>query len=106
MTVAEATGAEKKAEKAEASKKMEKTESQDVAKASWAEGAMGWGPRKWNELKSFLGEVRAELKKVTWPGKQEVYATTIIIVATTVFFGFFLYGLDLLFSQIATRILR
>ena len=49
---------------------------------------------------------RAELKKVSWPGKNEVYATTIVVVLTTVFFGFYLYGLDLLFFQAFSHILK
>ena len=69
-------------------------------------GALGWAPRKLAELKNFFSEVRNELKKVTWPGKQEVYATTVVVLLTTIFFGFYLYGLDLLFSQAASFILR
>jgi preprotein translocase subunit SecE len=86
-------------------RKMDKGEGGD-GKPSWLAEAGGWGPNKFNQLKNFLVEVRAELKKVTWPGKDEVYATTLIVVATTVFFGFFLWCLDILFSQAATRILR
>jgi len=66
----------------------------------------GWGPRKFRELKSFFSEVKAELKKVTWPSKQEVYATSMVVIITTVFFGFYLYGLDLIMSQLFTRIIH
>jgi preprotein translocase subunit SecE len=65
----------------------------------------GWGPRKIRELKSFFAEVKTELKKVTWPSWKEVKATTLVVVLTTVFFGFYLYGLDIVISQIFTRIL-
>jgi preprotein translocase subunit SecE len=64
-----------------------------------------WGPRKLRELKSFFSEVKAELKKVTWPSKNEVYSTTMVVIITTVFFGFYLYGLDLVMSQLFTRII-
>ena len=67
---------------------------------------LGWPGRKLAEGRSFLSEVRGELKKVTWPGKKEVYSTTIVVVITTIFFGFYLYGLDLVMSQVFTRILR
>jgi len=30
---------------------------------AWASEAVSWLPRKWNELRTFLNEVRAELKK-------------------------------------------
>ena len=99
MTVAEAT-------KTEQTKKIEKGDGGDSGKPSWVSEATGWGPRKYRDLTTFLGEVKAELKKVTWPGKQEVYATTLIIIVTTIFFGFYLWGLDLVFAQLASRILR
>jgi len=68
--------------------------------------AFDWLPNKWRELRSFVAEVRAELKKVTWPGRQEVYATTIVVMATTFFFGFYLWGLDLIFSRALSQVLR
>jgi preprotein translocase subunit SecE len=64
-----------------------------------------WGPRKLRELKSFFSEVKTELKKVTWPSWQEVKATTLVVILTTFFFGFYLYGLDILISRIFTGIL-
>ena len=73
---------------------------------TWLSGPLGWGPRKLRELRTFFSEVKSELKKVTWPSKQEVYSTTVVVILTTVFFGFYLYGLDLAMSQVFTRILR
>jgi preprotein translocase subunit SecE len=69
-------------------------------------GALGWLPRKVGELRAFLTEVRAELKKVTWPSRGEVYTTTMVVMATTVFFGFYLWGLDLVFSQVLSQVLK
>ena len=73
---------------------------------AWLSGPLGWGPRKVRELRTFFSEVKSELKKVTWPSKQEVYNTTLVVILTTVFFGFYLYGLDLVMSQVFTRILK
>jgi preprotein translocase subunit SecE len=92
MAVAEAT-------------KMDKGDQVSVGPANWVSGPLGWGPRKLNELKTFFVEVRSELKKVTWPSKQEVYGTTIVVILTTVFFGFYLYSLDILLSQLFTKVL-
>jgi preprotein translocase subunit SecE len=86
-------------------RKMEKGDGGSAGPPTWLTGALGWAPRKLRELKTFFGEVRAELKKVTWPSKKEVYATTLVVIVTTVFFGFYLYGLDLVFSQVFARIL-
>ena len=43
----------------------------------------------------FLSEVRNELKRVTWPSRKEVYATTIVVILTSLFFGLYLWTLDL-----------
>ena len=42
----------------------------------------------------FLSEVRNELKRVTWPSQNEVYATTVVVILTSVFFGIYLFALD------------
>ncbi len=56
---------------------------------------------KWyRRIFSFLREVKAELKKVTWPSRNEVQSTTIVVILTTVFFGVYLYCMDLIFSWI------
>jgi preprotein translocase subunit SecE len=43
----------------------------------------------------FLSEVRNELKRVTWPSGKEVYATTIVVILTSLFFGLYLWIIDL-----------
>jgi preprotein translocase subunit SecE len=42
----------------------------------------------------FLSEVRNELKRVTWPSQKEVYATTVVVILVSVFFGVYLFALD------------
>ena len=42
----------------------------------------------------FLSEVRNELKRVTWPSQKEVYATTVVVILTSTFFGLYLFVLD------------
>jgi preprotein translocase subunit SecE len=69
-------------------------------------GALGWLPRKLAEGRSFLSEVRSELKKVTWPSRKEVYSTTLVVIATSIFFGFYLWGLDLAISRAMSLVLR
>ena len=39
--------------------------------------------------------MRNELKRVTWPSRKEVYATTVVVILTSVFFGMYLFALDL-----------
>ena len=52
----------------------------------------------------FLRDVKAEIKKVTWPSKNEVYSTTIVVLIATAFFGVYLYLLDLLFSWLISQV--
>ncbi|NLI48248.1 MAG: preprotein translocase subunit SecE [Acidobacteria bacterium] len=44
---------------------------------------------------SFISETKSELKKVSWPDQKEVYSTTIVVILTSVFFGFYLFLVDL-----------
>jgi preprotein translocase subunit SecE len=73
---------------------------------AWLSTPLGWGPQKFTELKAFLSDVRSELKKVTWPAWSEVYSTTVVVVATTIFFGFYLWSLDLGFSRVLSQVLK
>jgi len=60
---------------------------------------------KWyKRIGPFLKEVRAEMKKVTWPSRNEVYSTTLVVIIATLFFGFYLYFMDLIFSWVIKRI--
>ncbi len=52
----------------------------------------------------FLRDVRAEIKKVTWPSKNEVYSTTIVVILATIFFGIYLYTLDIIFSWMISQV--
>lgn len=52
----------------------------------------------------FLREVKAEVKKVTWPSKNEVYSTTIVVILATIFFGVYLYSLDIVFSWVISQV--
>ena len=86
-------------------RKMDNDEGGGPVTPSWVSGPMGWGPNKLRELRTFFAEVRSELKKVTWPSWPEVKTTTVVVIATTFFFGFYLFGLDLLMTELFTKVL-
>ena len=48
--------------------------------------------------RSFLTGVRNEMKRVTWPSRRELYATTPVVILTSAFFGLYLWGIDLALS--------
>ena len=50
---------------------------------------------RFERARLFLSEVRNELKRVTWPSQKEVYATTVVVILTSAFFGIYLFVLDL-----------
>jgi preprotein translocase subunit SecE len=55
------------------------------------ESVTGW----WAKSRRFLSEVRNEMGRVTWPNRKEVYATTFVVILTSVFFGLYLWLVDL-----------
>jgi len=46
------------------------------------------------DTREFLHDVRVEMKQVTWPSREDVIATTWVVVATVAFFGAFLAVVD------------
>jgi preprotein translocase subunit SecE len=60
--------------------------------------------RWYKRFGNFLKDVRSELKKVTWPSRSEVTSTTVVVIAATVFFGFYLFFMDLVFSWLISKI--
>ena len=75
----------------------------DEASATAARSRRPRGPGR---LFEFIGEVRAELKRVTWPSKAEVYATTVVVILTSLVFGLYLFGIDLLLNSAVQRIFQ
>jgi preprotein translocase subunit SecE len=43
----------------------------------------------------FMKETRKELNNVSWPNRQELTGTTIVVIVAVFFFGFFLWAVDL-----------
>ncbi|MCK4836745.1 MAG: preprotein translocase subunit SecE [Candidatus Aminicenantes bacterium] len=53
----------------------------------------------------YLNDIRGELKKVTWPNKNDMYKTTIAVIVSSIIFGVYLQLVDISFSEIITRII-
>jgi preprotein translocase subunit SecE len=60
----------------------------------------------WKRLKTFLSEVRSELKKVTFPSREEVIATTVVVVVTSVIFAFYLWLADIVIIKLYEGMIR
>jgi preprotein translocase subunit SecE len=59
-----------------------------------------------SRVNSFFNEVKLEMKKVSWPGRKEVYGTTIVVIGAVFFFGIYLGLVDLLLKLGVDRIFR
>ena len=66
-----------------------------------ADKIKGW----YQSSKQFYLDVRAEMKKVSWPSKDEVFGTTVIVVASVFFFGIYLGLIDAVLAQGFKRVL-
>ncbi len=60
----------------------------------------------WRRGRTFLVEVRTELGRVTWPSRKEVYATTFVVILTSIFLGLYLWGVDLVINRLVGLIFR
>jgi preprotein translocase subunit SecE len=58
-----------------------------------------------NRLVRYLKETRAELRKVTWPTRQQATNLTLIVLAVTLAMALFLGACDLIFSALIRQIL-
>ena len=78
--------------------------------ASFGEGAEGKGARRerglsgprvgpLGRMSQFLRDVRAEMKRVSWPSAKEVKNTTIITLIAVVFFAVYLFAVDQALSR-------
>jgi len=53
----------------------------------------------------FLADVKAELKKVTWPTRKDTYASSLVVIVLVLVSAVFLGGVDLVLSRLVRMIL-
>ena len=66
-----------------------------------AESVKDWSER----IKQYYQDVRGEMKKVSWPGRQEIIGTTIVVIVATFFFGAYLGLIDYILSNALAKVL-
>ncbi|ADD03224.1 preprotein translocase, SecE subunit [Thermoanaerobacter italicus Ab9] len=54
----------------------------------------------------FFKDVRAEMKKVTWPSKESMITYTEIVLIAMVFFTVFIFLIDSVFSYLLKLIIK
>ena len=50
-------------------------------------------------VKGFLGDVRNEMRKVTFPSRKEVQATTTVVIITVILFGIYFVIIDAVINK-------
>ena len=61
----------------------------------------GW----WEQMTTFLRDVRTEMRKVTTPSVKEVRATTGVVIVTVALFAIYFYGVDSVIGYIIDHVL-
>ena len=56
-------------------------------------------------IKEFLKEFRIEMKKVSWPSRKEVTASTWVVIVVVIFISLYLGMADFTFSKLLRLIL-
>ena len=57
------------------------------------------------KAKDFLGEVKVEVKKVTWPSRKDAMGGTMVVVVVVVIMSIFLGVIDTLLSKIVEALI-
>ena len=64
------------------------------------ENAVVSKPKQWvNSSREFFRDTAAEMKKVTWPTRNDVLGTTVVVIIATIVFAVYLWGCDVLFYK-------
>ncbi len=61
---------------------------------------------KLDRAKQFLSEAKGELKKVTWPSKQQAFSATWVVIVMVIMSAVFLGLVDFVLSSLVKYILR
>ena len=52
------------------------------------------------QFAEFLISVESELDKVVWPGRKQVTQSTVVVIATMLFLGVFLFAVDFIWREL------
>jgi len=59
-----------------------------------------------NKIKTFFKEVKVELKKVVFPGREEVIGSTWVVIVTTIAISVILGVVDIVLSRLVGMAMR
>jgi preprotein translocase subunit SecE len=56
------------------------------------------------KISNYLSEVRQELSKVSWPSREELYGSVVVVVVLCLILSIFIYTIDLGLNRLLTFI--
>jgi preprotein translocase subunit SecE len=62
--------------------------------------ALGWPVR----VKSYIEELRVEMRRVSWPNRQQVQSTTVVVILSVFAFAAYFFVVDAIVNQTITRL--
>ena len=60
----------------------------------------------YENVKGFLGEVRTEMKKITWPPLAELRESTTVVIVSVLLVTAFIAVIDLILNNVLTFLIR
>ena len=67
---------------------------------------IGQLPRLWSAAVQFLGDVRAEMNRVSWPDRQTIIASTVVVVFVLTVTSLYLAGWDYIFAGLFSYLFK
>lgn len=77
-------------------------ESTAVTTTGASTGIASWPGR----VKEYIEDLKAEMRRVTWPSSKQVRATTAVVIASTFLFAFYFAAVDLILGRAINEIFQ
>ena len=63
--------------------------------------------KKWpTAIKDYYGELRNEMKRVTWPSRKQVEGTTGVVIVTVFLFGAYFFVVDSVLTRTVSQVYK
>ncbi|MCC7237502.1 MAG: preprotein translocase subunit SecE [Bryobacterales bacterium] len=63
-------------------------------------GLQAWPAR----VKEYVGDLQSEMRRVSWPTREQVQTTTIVVIITVFLFAAYFWAVDLVLGRAITRL--
>lgn len=73
-----------------------------VSEAGQRPGVSGWVAG----VKEYISDIKAEMRRVTWPSKNQVQATTAVVIAAVFLFAAYFAVVDLILGRAINQVFQ